>query len=137
MAKECQRERGVPASVQIAQWVQETGFGESVLSARHNNDFGIKCFRKKCRGAASGGHCVVYADDVPDDRFRKYKTKRQSWEHHARLVTSGRYAELSVHGKNWERWCLGLQRLGYATDKRYAEKLIGHIKRYGLNRFDE
>lgn len=135
MAIYCQRVYGVPASVQIAQWIQETGFGESVLSVRHNNDFGVKCFRKKCRGNKDG-HCVVLADDVPDDRFRIYAERRDSWLHHAKMLSSGRYKELKAHGSDWGRWCKGLQRLGYATDKTYAKRLIGHIEKYGLNTFD-
>lgn len=123
---------GVPASVQIAQWVQETGFGVSKLSVVDNNDFGIKCFRKHCKD----GHCVQHDDDFPNEKFRAFKSKEESWQYHARMVTSGRYKKLLRHGNDWRKWCEGLQEVGYATDGQYSSKLIQIIKKYNLQRYD-
>ena len=34
------------------------------------------------------------------------------------------------------RWAKGLKKAGYATDPKYADKLISFIERYKLHRFD-
>lgn len=124
---------GVPASVQIAQYIQETGGGTSMLSRNHNNEFGVKCFKRRCKA----GHCVQYHDDRHDDRFRIYSSKEASWQHHARILANGRYKKLLRHGNNWRSWCVGLQKAGYATDRGYASSLISIIQQYGLERYDD
>lgn len=123
---------GVPASVQIAQYIQETGGGASILSINCNNEFGVKCFKRGCKA----GHCVQYHDDRHDDRFRIYSSKEASWQHHARMLANGRYKKLLRHGNNWRAWCVGLQKAGYATDRGYAESLISIIQQYNLQRYD-
>jgi flagellum-specific peptidoglycan hydrolase FlgJ len=52
------------------------------------------------------------------------------------MISSGRYAGLKKNGRDYKKWAYGLKRLGYATDRTYAEKLIGMIERYKLNRYD-
>ena len=126
------RKYGVPASVQIAQWIQETGFNRDVLSKVSNNDFGVKCFGRGC----NKGHCVNYEDDTPDDRFRVYRSKMASWKHHAELLAGKRYGRLLRHGNDYRKWCYGLQALGYATDQSYSNKLIQIIQKYRLYEFD-
>ena len=39
--------------------------------------------------------------------------------------------------KDYKGWAFGLKAAGYATDPRYAEKLISLIERFNLTRFDE
>ena len=47
------------------------------------------------------------------------------------------YADLFKLEKNdFKSWAKGLKAAGYATDPKYAEKLIGIIGRYQLDRFD-
>ena len=39
--------------------------------------------------------------------------------------------------KNYRAWAKGLKKAGYATDPKYADKLISLIDRYELYRYDK
>ena len=130
VAQAAQDKYGIPVSISIAQGIFESASGGSVLAQATNNHFGIKCFRKNC----PEGHCSEWSDDNPDDRFRIYKTPEASWRSHSRLLASKKYN--SLIGSDYIGWAEGLQRLGYATDKRYAKRLIKVIEKYDLSRFD-
>lgn len=123
---------GIPASISLAQGLIESRAGTSKLAKTNNNHFGIKCFSKNCQK----GHCSNFTDDTHKDFFKKFKTPWQSWRAHSELLASGRYAKLKKHGKNYRAWAYGLKSAGYATDKTYAEKLIGMIERYKLYEYD-
>jgi flagellum-specific peptidoglycan hydrolase FlgJ len=123
---------GIPASICLAQGLVESRGGLSTLAKRNNNHFGMKCFSKKC----AKGHCSNFKDDHHKDFFRIYKNGWESWRAHSEMLASGRYTTLKKYGKDYEKWAYGLKSLGYATDKTYAEKLIGMIERYELYRFD-
>lgn len=121
---------GQPASVKLAQGLLESGRGNSRLARRSNNHFGIKCFSKSC----GKGHCTNHNDDSHKDFFRKYISPWESWRAHSKFLTKKRYRHMK--GWNAHDWAHGLYAAGYATDKRYAQKLIGLIDRYDLSKFD-
>ena len=123
---------GIPASISLAQGLVESRYGTSKLAVRNNNHFGMKCFSKKC----GKGHCSNFSDDHHKDFFRIFKTPWDSWRAHSEMLANGRYARLKKYGLNYRSWAHGLENLGYATDRSYAEKLIGVIERYDLDRFD-
>lgn len=123
---------GVPASISLAQGLIESRAGNSSLAVKNNNHFGMKCFSKNCRK----GHCTNFTDDTHKDFFLKFGNAKSSWDAHAKLVTSGRYAKLKKYGRDYRRWAIGLKSVGYATDRTYAEKLIGIIERYDLHQYD-
>lgn len=123
---------GVPASIALAQGLVESRAGSSRLARRNNNHFGMKCFSKKC----PKGHCSNFTDDHHKDFFRIYKNPEDSWRAHSLMISTGRYARLKRFGNDYRQWAYGLKSLGYATDRTYAEKLIGMIERFDLHRFD-
>lgn len=123
---------GIPASIKMAQAILETNSGKSKLATVNNNHFGVKCFSKSCEK----GHCSNFSDDHHKDFFRKYESAWASWRAHSQLLSTGRYAELSKHGKSYEAWARGLTELGYATDPQYANKLIRTIEQYQLQMLD-
>lgn len=123
---------GIPASITLAQGLVESRAGTSRLARTANNHFGIKCFSKKCEK----GHCINFTDDTHKDFFVKYPSRWGSFRAHSHLL-SGRYAKLKKHGRDYRKWAYGLKSLGYATDRTYAEKLIGIIERYELQKFDK
>jgi len=54
------------------------------------------------------------------------------------LVDRDRYRSLfKLKRKDYRGWAIGLKAAGYATDPKYAEKLISLIERFNLARFDE
>ncbi len=124
---------GVPASISLAQGLIESNAGASKLARANNNHFGIKCFQRKCRS----GHCTNHSDDSHKDFFRKYPNAWESWRAHSVMISTGRYAKLKKHGRNYKKWAVGLKEIGYATDQNYDKKLIGVIERYGLQRYDQ
>tara|TARA_X000000950_G_scaffold191773_1_gene231460 strand:- start:445 stop:972 length:528 start_codon:yes stop_codon:yes gene_type:complete len=123
----------IPASITLAQGVLESGYGESTLAKRANNHFGIKC-HKEWRGRS-----IRHDDDEEDECFRSYKNPLKSYRDHSLfLVDRNRYNSLfELKRKDYKGWAKGLKAAGYATDPKYAEKLISLIERFNLTRFDE
>ena len=126
---------GVPASITLAQGLVETNAGLSQLATKNHNHFGMKCFSKKCRK----GHCSNFVDDSHKDFFRIYQTAWESFRAHSLMLKqSKRYQPLfRLHKKDYKAWAHGLRKAGYATDKRYAEKLIAIIEALELYQYDQ
>ncbi len=133
IAKNNMTQYGIPASIILSQGILESGAGTGPLSALANNHFGIKCHKDWT------GPSVSYDDDAAQECFRKYAEAKESYSDHATfLVNRTWYADLFKLEKNdYKSWAKGLKAAGYATDPKYAEKLIGIIERYQLNRFDD
>ncbi|MBC7774021.1 MAG: glucosaminidase domain-containing protein [Phycisphaerae bacterium] len=123
---------GIPASISLAQGLIESRAGTSKLAVSNNNHFGMKCFSRHCKK----GHCSNFTDDTHKDFFRKFPNAWESWRAHSQLLASGRYNKLKRHGRDYRAWAYGLKSVGYATDRTYAEKLIGIIDRYDLHKYD-
>jgi flagellum-specific peptidoglycan hydrolase FlgJ len=122
----------IPASITLAQGLLESNAGKSSLSSKENNHFGIKC-RKKCIGC----RCANYTDDSRYDMFRIFDSAWESFREHSKLLSSKRYKHLSkLKLTDYKNWAHGLKAAGYATDKRYASKLIMLIEKLELDRFD-
>lgn len=123
---------GIPASITLAQGLLESDAGGSRLSRKNNNHFGMKCFSRKC----SKGHCSNFTDDSHKDFFRIYENVWQSYRAHSKLLQKKRYGALKAYGKDYRKWAHGLRKAGYATDKKYAYKLIDIIEALRLYEFD-
>ena len=123
----------IPASIILAQGMVESASGSSNLALISNNHFGIKC-HQEWRGKR-----VYHDDDEKGECFRSYKNPLRSYKDHSLfLVERDRYSSLfKLNRKDYRSWAIGLKAAGYATDPKYAEKLISLIERYKLNRFDE
>ncbi|MGB3547215.1 MAG: glucosaminidase domain-containing protein [Saprospiraceae bacterium] len=127
-------QHGIPASVTLAQGLLESNVGKSRLATNNNNHFGIKCFSKSCKK----GHCSNFSDDTHKDFFLVYKDAGHSYRDHSRLLQKDRYAGLfKLEPDDYRAWSHGLRKAGYATDPRYADKLIGLIEALELDRYDE
>lgn len=126
------REFGVPASITLAQGLLESNAGDSKLARQSNNHFGIKC-RSKCLGCT----CRNYGDDTRYDMFRVFNSVAESFREHSELLNTERYSRLKKHGTDYKKWAHGLKSCGYATDKRYAHKLIKIIEELNLDAYDE
>jgi len=127
LAKEQEKKYGIPASVTLAQGLHESNAGKSRLARNSNNHFGIKCFANNCQK----GHCQNYTDDSHKDFFRTFKTVEESFEYHSIFLQKTRYKHLlSLKNSDYKKWCEGLQKAGYATDKNYSKKLIATIEKY-------
>lgn len=123
----------IPASITLAQGILESGYGEGTLAKKANNHFGIKC-HKEWKGKS-----ITHDDDEKDECFRSYKNPLRSYRDHSLfLVDRDRYSSLfTLNRKDYKGWAIGLKAAGYATDPKYADKLISLIERFNLTRFDE
>lgn len=122
----------IPASITLAQGLLESGAGRSTLARKSNNHFGIKC------GSRWEGRTVRHDDDARNECFRAYKHPRDSYEDHSKFLRTGaRYAFLfRLKITDYKGWARGLKKAGYATDPRYADRLIDIIELYDLDKYD-
>jgi flagellum-specific peptidoglycan hydrolase FlgJ len=133
LALQEQDKYGIPASITLAQGILESVCGESRLARENNNHFGIKCFSRRC----ARGHCSNFEDDHHKDFFRKYDNPRESYRAHSHLLRGKRYRHLfRLDPSDYRSWAYGLKKAGYATDKKYPEKLIRLIEELDLHRYD-
>jgi LysM repeat protein len=124
---------GIPASITLAQGILESANGNSRLSTKGNNHFGIKC-KKNWTGN------TIYADDDElNECFRAYKSAKDSYiDHSAFLMENSRYAFLfDLKPDDYKGWARGLKKAGYATNPKYADILIVLIERHELNKLDK
>jgi len=126
-----QRKHRIPASITLAQGILESSAGKSYLAVEGKNHFGIKCGNWT-------GEFVYKQDDGRLERFRKYATVEESFEDHSRFIAErSPYKSLfDLKPTDYVGWAHGLKRCGYATDPKYAHKLIELIERYGLHNYD-
>ncbi|WP_127018528.1 glucosaminidase domain-containing protein [Flagellimonas beolgyonensis] len=124
---------GIPASITLAQGILESGSGRGELTLKTNNHFGIKCH------TGWEGEFDFHDDDAKGECFRKYNHPMYSFRDHSIfLSTRSRYAFLFNYRRDdYKKWAHGLREAGYATDKKYPQKLIALIERYNLHQYDE
>lgn len=133
---------GIPASIKLAQGLLESSWGQSDLAMEANNHFGIKC------GGQWDGQRFFKVDDDKDQMgnlvescFRSFADARESYIAHSEFLTnpskSARYGFLFQYPTtDYISWAKGLQFSGYATDQKYADKLIQLIETYRLSQYD-
>jgi flagellum-specific peptidoglycan hydrolase FlgJ len=122
----------IPASITLAQGILESGSGSGRLALEANNHFGIKCHT-----GWTGGR-IYHDDDEDQECFRTYNDASYSYRDHSLFLRyRKRYAGLFELDKDdYKGWANGLREAGYATDRRYPQKLISLIERYELYRYD-
>ncbi|WP_040248297.1 glucosaminidase domain-containing protein [Psychroserpens mesophilus] len=132
IAKEEMRKYKIPASITLAQGILESGSGKGRLAVEANNHFGIKCH-------GWTGQKIYHDDDASQECFRKYQHAESSFEDHSTFLTGrSRYSKLfQLREDDYKGWAKGLRAAGYATDKKYPDKLISLIERYQLYKFDD
>jgi len=128
-----ERASGIPATFMLAQAGHESGWGRREL--RHadgtptHNLFGIKA-GAGWKGAVAEATTTEVVDGQPRrvvQRFRAYASAAESFADYAALMMTQRYQAVRAAGDDAQAFAAGLQRAGYATDPRYADKLSGAI----------
>ena len=126
---------GIPARFMLGQAALETGWGKAEIRGadgqNSHNLFGIKA------GAGWKGKTVdivttEYVNGMPQkqvERFRAYDSYADSFRDYATLLRSNaRYQSVIAQGQDATGFAQGLQQAGYATDPKYAQKLMGVIR---------
>ncbi len=162
-AKSAMREKGIPASVTLAQAGLESAYGAAVFE---NNFFGIKSdseWRGKkqllrttevlkyateaelmtARGFAFPS--VISITARPDgkflwairDNFRAYDSVKDGFIDHANFfIVNSRYHQAIVDKDNADKFAEDIAEAHYATAPNYGHTLINIIHEYDLTKYD-
>ena len=120
---------GIPAQFLLGQAALESGWGKREIRAADGspsyNVFGIKA-GANWKGATVDVTTTEYTAGVPRksvQKFRAYASYAEAFQNYASLMQGNpRYAAV-LKQSDGAGFAQGLQRAGYATDPRYAEKL--------------
>lgn len=135
------RQTNIAASLTIAQAALESAWGGSGLTKQANNLFGIK-------GTGTAGSCTMLTTEYVNGRavkvnaaFRAYNNWGESILDHSKLILNGvswnRNLYKGVLGKRGADAARAIAVAGYATDPKYAEKLISIMNDWNLYQYDE
>nr|WP_294897294.1 glucosaminidase domain-containing protein [uncultured Pedobacter sp.] len=117
-------EHHVPASIILAIAIHESASGTSKVARYLNNHFGLKGPNSSTQIRSS------YRDfETVDDSYRYFIGFLHT--HPKFRYLFNKYTEYDY--KNWAR---GIQRGGYAASRTWASQIIGLIKKYNLQQFD-
>ncbi|MBB4189291.1 hypothetical protein GGE07_005973 [Sinorhizobium terangae] len=134
-AQTTQRRWGIPASVTLAQWALESGYGAS-MPPGSNNPFGIKALKGQpsvkawTRESINGRVTRVQAD------FRVFASLDDAFVKHGELLGSAAvYAKVRKLAHDPDRFADALTGL-YATDPNYGSLLRSIMRKNDLYAFD-
>ena len=124
-------ETGIPASIVLGVAMHESGCGNSALAQNLNNQFGVK----------GGGSSVYYKHHKKvSSSYKKYESVYDSFQDFARIMTERKefagLTETLTHF-DYSGWAHGIQHRGYASSHKWSAQVLGLIKKYQLNLFDE
>ena len=147
-----QKKTGVLASISLAQFILESGYGKSELAQQANNCFGMKkslsgntwagsiwdgksIYTKKTKEQRSWGTETVTAE------FRKYACIEDSIADHSAYLTGARKGSaLRYEGlkgcTDYRKAAQIIKSGGYATSTTYVEKLCSIIEQWELTQYD-
>ena len=148
-----QKKSGILASVSMAQFILESGYGKSELAQGANNCFGMK---KSLSGNTWGGSTwdgsSVYTKKTQEQRadgsyvtiiadFRRYGCVEDSIADHSAYLLGARNGnKLRYDGLkgciDYEKAVQIIKDGGYATSLTYVEKLCIIIERWNLTQYD-
>jgi flagellum-specific peptidoglycan hydrolase FlgJ len=124
-------ETGVPASIILGVAMHESGSGKSAIAKNLNNQFGVK----------GGGGAVYYKGNKKvRTSYKKYDSVMDSFKDFARIMTERKqFSHLAdkFTQYDYKGWAKGIQRSGYCSSRTWASQVMGIIKRYSLDEFDD
>lgn len=143
IARPCQKAcagTGLFPSVMIAQAALESGYGQSELSSKYNNHFGIKA-DKSWNGPSVTLNTPEFINGVYKmlkGNFRVYSRPSDSFKDRIKFLKENpRYAKYGVFtAKTPQQQTQALENAGYATSPQYNETLDSIIAKYNLQQYD-
>lgn len=147
-AQDEQKHYGIPASISLAQALNETDAWISKIATKVNNHFWIKC-------KADGPHphwadastcstgCIHHSDDNEDDHFLRYKSIWYSRRWHSKKLKESRYKSGNlIYGHLFDNTktrciedrCRGLSL--YSSSSTYPSSLRTLIDFFDLTKYD-
>ncbi len=133
------RQTQIPASFTVAQAALESGWGESGLTQRAKNLFGIKADRSwpgekltlNTREFLKGQWVLVSA------QWRVYPDWPACLFDHAQFLRRNKRYAACFECAEGKAFAKAVAQAGYATDPNYADKLIAMIDKYKLDQLDQ
>lgn len=147
-----QKTSGILASVSLAQFILESGYGKSELAQNANNCFGMKkslsgntwggsvwdglsIYTKKTQEYENGAYVTVTAD------FRKYPSVEDSIADHSAYLLgamsgSKKRYEGIANMTDYKAVAQLIKNGGYATSPTYVQNLCSIIERWDLTKYD-
>lgn len=134
-AEKASRLTGIPAKFMLGQAALETGWGRREIVAADgtpsHNLFGIKA-GGKWKGKVVEAATTEFVNGVAHkkiEKFRAYDSYADAFHDYGNLLRNNpRYENVMANAHDATSFAQGLQRAGYATDPKYAEKLTRIIK---------
>ncbi len=127
---------GIPSRFMVAHAALESGWGRREIrnadGSNSHNIFGIKA-GANWKGKFTEVATTEYVNGMPQkriERFRAYDSYADAFADYAKTLTnSARYRDVVASASDANGFAQGLQKAGYATDPRYAQKLSRVIAR--------
>lgn len=136
------KDTGILSSVILSQAILESAWGNSTLAQEANNLFGIKA-DSNWKGTTKTVQTkeVRAGKEVTEEAiFRSYPSLTQGIMDYGQFFTSTPWRQQNYQkfrqSTGYLQAVIELQKSGYATDPKYAEKLKSIIERYSLDKFD-
>jgi len=134
-AKRVEEKLNVPFEVVIAQAALETGWGQKIIKTESggtsNNLFNIKA-DKRWNGDKTNKETLEFEQGAmvkKREPFRVYETVAESINDYINFLSnSDRYKPALEKANDVEHFLHNLQSAGYATDPKYAEKIMGTLR---------
>jgi len=131
VAERIAKQLGVDSRLLLSQAALETGWGQKVIQrsggASSFNFFNIKA-SSDWQGATVNVPTIEYQNGVAvreTASFRAYRSPEESFSDYANLIAGNpRYQQALQHGGNATTYIKALAAAGYATDPRYADKVL-------------
>ena len=138
-ALQASRASGVPPQLMLGQAALESGWGRREIAmadgSRSYNLFGIKA-NAGWSGKVAEVMTTEYKNGVPSkqvEKFRAYSSYDEAFKDYAAMLSSNpRYANVLQQSSSPAAIAQALQKSGYATDPKYAEKLASVMKQINI-----
>lgn len=137
-AQEAYKKYHILPSITIAQAILESGWGQSGLTKKANNLFGVKAF-SSWPGATvemmtqeydGGGSYSTSA------KFRAYASWDESIDDHSKVLMQSNFSGVRA-ATTYIEAATALVQGGYATDPEYAQLIISLVEKYQLYIYDK
>jgi len=134
LAQRASKTLGVDPKLLVAQAALETGWGKHIMgNGQGGSSFNLFGIKARLNQQSVEKETIEYEGKEAkkmQDQFRVYEDYESSFEDYVDLVTaSPRYAKARAQSQHSENYIQALQQAGYATDPKYADKVLSVLNR--------
>lgn len=140
-AQEMQKKYGIFTSINLAQTILESEWGQSTLASKYNNYYGIKAIGSQKSVTLSTKEYLNGSWTTVKSKFAVYDSWKTGMEAHTKFLIDGtssnpdQFADVKA-AKTYQAQAHALVIDGYATDPTYESKLLEIISTWNLTQYD-